>query len=560
MTNKLFYLILGILFSGIINAQETRLGVDLSYVNEMEDCDAVYYENGTAKDVYDIFSSHQAQVVRFRLWHNPTWTNYSNYSDVEKGISRAKAAGMEVLLDFHYSDTWADPSAQTRPAAWSGITDLTILADSVYNYTAQVLNKLKAKDLTPEYVQIGNETNGNIMVEEGEELYPNDWTRNVKLFKAGIQAANDVDSSIKTVLHVANPENGDWWFTDAASNGLTNFDIIGLSYYPQWHKLTISQVGTIVKSLTTKFSKPVWIVETGYPWTLDNNGDASNILTEESILAGYSNPPSPKSQKNFLLNLTYAVISNGGMGTIYWEPAWVTTSCSTQWGTGSHYENAAFFDFSNNLHAGIEYLDYDYSVAPSTSSEVTFYVDMTGVNIVEAVYVTGDFTGTNWQFIEMTPVGNNIYKYSTTMQKGDEGAYIFTVKADWDMATYHEHVPAECAPMWGTHRQYVIEDDEEVYAFKWSSCETITVGMNSITNKEQTLVYPNPFSTNLTIKSLHPKAASFRVISIDGSFEKIYPAETQQINSAQWADGVYFIQWMNTNHQVIDSIKIIKAH
>lgn len=537
--------------------QETLLGVDLSYVNEMEDCDAVYFENDTAKDIYTIFQEHQNQIVRFRVWHNPDWTNYSNFNDIKKGIQRAKQAGMKVLLDFHYSDTWADPGNQLRPAAWQGITDLNVLSDSVYNYTYQVINTLKNDGLMPEYVQIGNETNGNILVEEGEALYPNNWTRNVTLFKAGIQAAKDVDATIQTVLHVSDPDNGNWWFSVAKTNGLTEFDIIGLSYYPQWHKQTVPELGTIIKNLKTQFGKPVWIVETGYPWTLENNGDAGNILTEESVMSGYL--ATETGQKNFLINLTYSVLTNGGLGVIYWEPAWVTTSCSSLWGIGSHYENATFFDFNNQLLPGINFLTYDYSVAPSTSSQVSFYVDMTGITIVEDVYVTGDFTGSSWQFMKMTPVGNNIYKYTTTLQKGEEGAYIFTVKADWNMALYHEVVPTECAPMWGTHRKYSIEDDAEIFAYKWGTCESFTVGVNENSTNSFIEFYPNPFKDKLYLQSAIQNRA-VRIIDIEGREKYKTTPNESEIVTADWPEGIYMIQEIDENNQVIRTHKLIKTN
>ncbi|PKP33447.1 MAG: hypothetical protein CVT99_00395 [Bacteroidetes bacterium HGW-Bacteroidetes-16] len=557
---KKIYLMISLFLLNIaLNAQDYSLGADLSYVNELEDCGAVYYETGTAKDVYTIFSDHQARVVRLRVWHTPEG-GYSGFSDVKKSISRAKATGMKVLLDFHYSDTWADPGKQTRPQAWSGITDLNVLADSVYNYTFQVLSDLKAENLLPEFVQIGNETNGNIMVEAGETLYPIDWPRNIQLFKAGIQAAKETDSSIQTVIHIADPTVAVWWFTTAAANNFSNYDIIGLSYYPEYHDVNIAGVGQVVTNLKSQFSKPVWIVETGYPWTLGNNGDSGNILGEASILPGYSNPPTIKSQKNFLINLTYAVISNGGMGVIYWEPAWVTTTCTTQWGQGSHYENAAFFDFDNQLHAGIDFLSYDYSQAPSTTSEVSFYVDMTEVEVIDGVFVTGDFTGTAWQFMTMEPIGNNVYQYTTTMQKGSEGAYIFTIKADWNMELYHEQVPLECAPMWGTHRKYVIEDDTETYAFYWSSCDILPLLVNNTMAQSSFSVYPNPFRDQLNIRILNHKSNSIHVYSADGRLQGIYDASTETIDGSSWSQGFYLIQLWNEFNTVIDSVKVFKSN
>ncbi len=122
--------------------QSFFFGADLSYVNEMEDCGVVYKEQGQPKDVYQIFADHNCNLVRLRFWHTPSWYDalnagkqYSNYSELRKSIIRAKAQGMSVLLDFHLSDNWSDPSHQVVPAAWLGVVDnLPLLKDSVYNY------------------------------------------------------------------------------------------------------------------------------------------------------------------------------------------------------------------------------------------------------------------------------------------------------------------------------------------------------------------------------------------------------------------------------------------
>lgn len=556
---KTTYTILILLISMHVYAQDYLLGVDLSYANEMNDCGATYTENGISKEVFQLFADHGSQVVRIRLWHSPDSTNYSTYEDVKRSIERAKNAGMKVLLDFHYSDTWADPSKQTRPQAWSGISNLQILSDSVYNYTHMVLTGLADENLLPEYVQIGNETNGNIMVEQGDPLYPLDWPRNIQLFNAGIRAAKDVNNAIQTVIHIADPAQAVWWFQDAAANLFTGFDIIGLSYYPEWHPVNIQQVGEIISGMKSDYNKPVWIVETGYPWTLENNGDAGNILGEASLLPGYANPPTINSQKNFLINLTYEVISNGGFGVIYWEPAWVTTSCATLWGIGSHYENATFFNFENQLHEGIGFLAYDYAQPPSTTAQVSFYVDMTGIDHPDGVFVTGDFTGENWQFMPMSLVGNNIYRYTTAMQKGSEGAYIFTKKADWDMAQYHEQVPAECAPFWGTHRKYSVTDDQESYAYMWSSCHTLQLGLpeNSQSTKMIT-AYPNPFKDSLSLLSGSTGKTRFRVLTTDGRIVGVSDETMTTLNTHTWKSGIYTVQLLNHHGAVLDNLLVIK--
>jgi arabinogalactan endo-1,4-beta-galactosidase len=334
-------------------------GVDLSYVNEMDDCGAVYRENGEAQDAFALFSKHGANLVRARLWHTPDWTKYSTLPDVERTFTRARQAGMFTLLDFHYSDDWADPSKQYIPAAWENLSEEQ-LPDAVYQYTYDVLTALHQKGLMPDLVQVGNETNAG-MLKRVMEL---DWPRDAKLFNAGIRAVRDAAKATKTtpriILHVAQPENGDWWFTGATQNGVTDFDIIGLSYYPQWSKLSVAEVGPAIASLRQKFSKDVMIVETAYPWTVAKMPEsADNILTKG--VAAY--PVSKQGQHQFLLDLTQGVISNGGIGVVYWEPAWVSTKCSTRWGQGSHWENAAFFDFQNKNEVleGIEFLGHNYS-------------------------------------------------------------------------------------------------------------------------------------------------------------------------------------------------------
>jgi arabinogalactan endo-1,4-beta-galactosidase len=333
-------------------------GVDLSYVNEMDDCGAVYLENGQAQDPFQLFSNHGANLVRARLWHNPDWTDYSILVDVERTFERAQAAGMATLLDFHYSDNWADPSKQAIPAAWENLAE-DELPQAVYQYTYDVLTELHEKGLMPDFVQVGNETNSG-MLKRVMEL---DWPRDAKLFNAGLRAVRDVaaeaETNPKIILHVAQPENAGWWFREARENGITDFDIIGLSYYPQWSTFSISDVGAHVTYLRQEFGKDAMIVETAYPWTFEAvNETADNILNQG--VRGY--PITIEGQRQFMIDLTQSLISNGGLGVVYWEPAWVSTDCSTRWGQGSHWENATFFDFQNGneVHQGIDFLNYAY--------------------------------------------------------------------------------------------------------------------------------------------------------------------------------------------------------
>ena len=325
------------------------LGADLSYVNELEDCGGLYRKNKELVDPYKLFAEEGANIVRIRLWHDPKWTSYSTLSDVKKSIKRAHDTGMQVLLDFHYSDNWADPAHQIIPVAWSGISDTQQLGDSLYAYTFQVLNELQKASLTPEFVQIGNETNSEILMEKPTaENGPTNWERNASLFKRGLDAVSNFNkentASVKTMLHVAQPENARDWFQNAALQHLTDFDLIGLSYYPNWSEYDLDQLKETIAFLRSTYQKDVMVVEAGYPYSLQNFDQAGNVLGEGSNLEGY--PVSPEGQLSFMIDLTNAVMAGGGTGVIYWEAAWISTPCKTQWGTGSHWENAAFFDAS----------------------------------------------------------------------------------------------------------------------------------------------------------------------------------------------------------------------
>ncbi len=333
-------------------------GADLSYVNEMEDCGAIYKNsNGVQQDPYAIFKYEGANLVRLRLWHNPAWTNYSNFQDVKLSIQRAKDQGMRVLLDFHYSDTWADPSQQQIPAAWmNAINNSEMLGNLLYNYTYNTLLELSNEGLLPNIVQVGNEINPMIL-QDGDLEWPIDWERNSHLLNKGIEAVRTIalekDETIEVMLHIAQPENGLWWFEQATNNGVTDFDWIGLSYYPIWSDYSLDDVQNPLTNLINTYNKKLMIVETAYPFTLDNADSANNILGSDALINGY--PASQQGQLNYLNQLKNVVKNAGGEGVIYWEPAWVSTDCSTLWAQGSHWDNATLFDNDNIANLGMQF-------------------------------------------------------------------------------------------------------------------------------------------------------------------------------------------------------------
>jgi arabinogalactan endo-1,4-beta-galactosidase len=364
------------------------LGVDISYANEMDDCGAVYKAGGQTVDQYRFFKSAGANVARIRLWNDPDWTHYSNLADVKRSIRRAKQAGLQVLLDFHYSDDWADGEKQIAPKAWAKLSTQD-QAEALYAFTADTLRELDREGLTPELVQVGNETNGEIVSSLAKAKEPIDWTRNALLFNAGIKAVRDVGAETKIkprlMLHIAQPENVEPWFAAATKAGVTDYDIIGLSYYSKWSKRSMAELGQTINRLRHAYAADVLVVETAYPFTTQNADSSPNLLGEDSLIADY--PATPAGQKKYLVDLTQLVLANGGTGVFYWEPAWVSTkTCGTRWGKGSNWENAALFDYQGQALEGAEgWLKHSY-VLPV---EVTFKAKAT----TPAAFIDGDFLG-----------------------------------------------------------------------------------------------------------------------------------------------------------------------
>lgn len=353
-------------------------GADLSYVNQILDKNGIYKENGVEKNPYEIFRDNGTNLVRLRLWHNPQWTKsvysppgdqlYNNLFDVERAITEVKNLGMATLLDFHYSDNWADPGQQRIPAAWLEIRDIDVLADSIYNYTYETFDYLQSKNLMPEYVQLGNETNCGMLYTDAPEDFPScngcagQWSNLQVIFNSAIQAVRDVSSgssvNTKIILHVADPKNVDWFFDNIKAT-VTDYDIIGISYYPIWQtSIAVTQLSNEIADFRTKYDKDVLILETAYPWTTKENDSYGNIFGPEDELDSYS--MDVEGQARLIKLINQEVIDGGGIGTVYWEPGWITSDLKDQWGQGSAWENNAFFDYDGNLNEAINYMTEKY--------------------------------------------------------------------------------------------------------------------------------------------------------------------------------------------------------
>ena len=355
-------------------------GADLSYVNQIADFKGVYKDNGQERSPYRIFKDHGANIIRFRFWNNPVWTKeiygnngkqlYNDLKDVEKGIKLSKEQGLEVLLDFHYSDTWADPGKQEIPKAWKDIRSIDVLGDSVYRFTYNTLAYLDKKGLMPELVQVGNEINCGMLYTNAPEGFPpcnvcnGNWKNLGVVLNKAIGAVRDVSSKslIKSriLLHVADPKNVEWWFDNVTTQGkVVDFDMIGFSYYPIWHTtVQLAALSSKVAAFKSKYNKPIMILETAYPWTTDNHDTYTNIFGSQPAINGF--PYSVKGQADMMKAITRSMKEAGGSGVVYWEGAWITSELKDQWGQGSAWENCTLFDFEGNVMESIDFMKYNY--------------------------------------------------------------------------------------------------------------------------------------------------------------------------------------------------------
>ena len=359
-----------IILIGFINSllftqnNEFMKGVDLSMLKQVEDNGGLFYDNVNQIDPIQEFNSKGINTVRLKIWHNPL-LNYNDLESVLEIAERVKNSELDLLLDFHYSDTWADPSNQNKPAAWENLNFET-LCDSIEQYSRYVITKLKNQNTLPKYVQIGNETDCGFLWPDGyvcgESNNDIQWNKLRDLFMHAIEGVNtalDFEDSLKIISHVSS--GGNWFFGNLLEEDIP-IDILAISYYPMWHG-TLADLNQNINMLATQFGKPVLVVETAYPFTLSWNDNTNNILgLETQLLDGYE--ASEEGQFSFLYDLISLVHDNDfGYGICYWAPDWISTSQF-----GSPWENQALFDFDGQLLDAVSVFD-DANVSVQTKNE-----------------------------------------------------------------------------------------------------------------------------------------------------------------------------------------------
>ncbi|HKX27943.1 MAG TPA: arabinogalactan endo-1,4-beta-galactosidase [Blastocatellia bacterium] len=339
-------------------ARLSALGADVSSLHKSEDLGGIYLDDRDggglrrSPSALEILAGHGASHIRLRVWVNPA-DGYHEKRELLEMARRAKAAGLKLLVDIHYSDTWTDPGQQRKPAAWSNYT-IAELRQAIYDYTFDLCQSLKLSAEAPDLVQIGNELNSGMLWPDGHTWNPPRWENLGIFLKAGYDAVKASSLQTKVMLHLANGgDNGlyRWWFDNITAQGV-QFDVIGVSYYGFWHG-SLGDLQSNLNEIAGRYDKDVVVAETAYPFTLANADGWPNLIgNPNQLVAGY--PATPEGQAaNFrdVMSILRAVPNGRGLGLFYWDATW-TAVPGNGWNpvdpsTGNAWENQALFDFAH---------------------------------------------------------------------------------------------------------------------------------------------------------------------------------------------------------------------
>lgn len=373
-------------------------GVDVSSLLANEKSGAKYYDTeGKEADIFDVMADAGVNYVRLRVWNDPYDADGNGYgggnNDVATAIElgkRATKAGMRVLIDFHYSDFWADPAKQQAPKAWADYT-IEEKEEAVYRYTYESLSKMLEAGVDVGMVQVGNETNNGVCGET-------DWSDKCKIFNAGSKAIRDLEKDILVAVHFTNPERSGNYANIAKQldKYAVDYDVFASSYYTFWHG-TMSNLTSVLKNIATTYDKKVMVAETSYAYTLeDGDGHTDTIDLESELVDGY--PATVQGQAKVVRDVMAAVANVGeaGIGVFYWEPAWTPVQVydadaedadavlaenkeiwetygsgwassyageydaedAGKWYGGSAWDNQALFDFEGHPLASLQVFNY----------------------------------------------------------------------------------------------------------------------------------------------------------------------------------------------------------
>lgn len=515
-------------------------GVDISSIIALENSIAALGENsevqfrdkdGAEQDIFEMLADAGINYIRVRVWNDPYDEAGNKYgggnNDVDTLIKigkRATEKNMKLLVDFHYSDFWADPGKQKAPKDWENYT-VNEKADEIYDFTKTTLQTLKNENIDVGMVQVGNETNNGICGEW-------EWDNMCTLFNAGSRAVRDTDENIMIALHFTNPEKGNYEkYADTLEENGVDYDVFASSYYPTWHGTT-ENLTSELKNIAEKYSKKVMAVETSNPYTSWENGE--NV----AIKNGLTYNPTVQGQADAISDVINAIykVGEAGIGVCYWEPAWLLVGDDSIWeeyGTGwaSRYAgdydpedagvwygstscvDTALFDAGGKALDSLNVWKYVYTGAVTTKKvdaidnkidiQVTLGDDINIPGVITAYYNNGDtdelpITWNEAEIAKIKKAGIGTYVlYGTVAISGNTETITCTVNISPENSVINPSFENDDTSMWkliynGTNKDYVEvrkkNDDPKTgdYATKFYSADAISFDLEqTITGLEK---------------------------------------------------------------------------
>lgn len=413
-------------------------GVDVSSVISLEQSNVSFYgQNGEKQDLLKTLSEANINYIRIRVWNNP-YNSYGNgygggNNDLDKAIEIGKRAtkyGMKVLIDFHYSDFWADPAKQKAPKAWQSYS-VEQKVDAIYTFTKSSLEQIVNAGVNVGMVQVGNETGYGFCgcsTWEREGYQTVSFAELARLMNAGSRAIREVSKDILVAVHNTEPQSGYEWISKDYHDNNVDYDVFASSYYPNIHG-SMENLTSQLKHVADTYNKRVMVAETQYPYTTEDGDGHGNSLS--SVMGDMLYPISVQGQANHIRDVFQAVINVGskGIGAFYWEPAWLPVGPANQWS-----QNSAIWERYGSGWASSYAGEYDaedagkYYGGSAVDNQALF--DFSGYPLESLNTFKYVITGAKSKPTEGIPTYGNIVINKTNMNVAEDNAGTFTVKLD----------------------------------------------------------------------------------------------------------------------------------
>lgn len=513
-------------------------GADVSWLPQMEATGYKFYDiDGTQKDCLQLLKDRGMNTIRLRVFVNPSNDKASGHCSSAETVLiavRAKQLGMRIMIDFHYSDTWADPGHQTKPAAWASHTFPQLLND-VYNHTFDVLTALKTAGVTPEWVQIGNEIPGGMLWPEGST---SNWSQLSQLLNKGYDATKAIDSSIKVIVHIdqGNDNARSRFFYDSAQTNNVKYDVIGLSYYPYWlnsdYKVTIGALQNNLNDMASRYGKEVMIVEVGGDFTLVQN--TYDMLA--AVITAVKNVPNGK-----------------GIGVNYWEPegekSWSGYQLNAWQSNGK--PSAALDAFIGDLNVVLEQVKIDGLAANPVEQGKNFTANLTYTAFTPSAYFyVGLFkrnSSGGWMQTIAESAGNQFLVPSAgtnVVSQFSLGVPLATIPtASLSNGEYYDIYVELWTANWGTKLGSSLSS-------KLTIAATGTLGVDTLNIDNGFVLHPNPVSNILQYKNSNGvEINSLKITNILGEtvYSDVHSADKNAIDVSKLSAGIYILSIVAEN-------------